>query len=109
MTIARTYVDTPVLMALVCPEPESERALRWLGSCQWQELLISPWTHAELAGALAVKQRLRQLSAAKAQQALEQGRSFLSNVPCADITLADFDAAAALCAPATSVDRKSVV
>ena len=36
MTIARTYVDTPVLMALVCPEPESERALRWLGSCQWQ-------------------------------------------------------------------------
>ena len=80
MTIARTYVDTPVLMALVCPEPESERALRWLGSCQWQELLISPWTHAELAGALAVKQRLRQLSAAKAQQALEQGRSLLSNV-----------------------------
>ncbi|RMX10668.1 PIN domain-containing protein [Vandammella animalimorsus] len=96
----RVYLDTSILMALLSKEPESERVLQWLGGRQWPELLVSPWVHAELASALAVKQRMRQLSPAKARHAWEEGRALLANIPSVDITPADFDTAATLCADA---------
>ena len=72
---------------------------------QWYErtpdaLIGSPWLHTELCSALSVKQRARQLSPAAARKAYAQGLEVLADTQGVDITPADFDTAAGLCADA---------
>ncbi|PAT37092.1 type II toxin-antitoxin system VapC family toxin [Vandammella animalimorsus] len=95
----RVYLDTSILMALVCKEPESERIMQWYERTP-DALISSPWLHTELCSALSVKQRARQLSPAAARKAYAQGLEVLADTQSVDITPADFDTAATLCADA---------
>ncbi len=95
----RVYLDTNILMALVCKEPESERVMQWYEHTP-DVLISSPWLHAELCSALSVKQRAQQISPAAARKAYAQGLEVLADTHSTDIAPADFDTAAKLCADA---------
>lgn len=67
------YLDTSALVALLTPEPSSARVIQWFAG-ETRPLFSADWCLAELASALAAKQRAKQLRAAqlrKAQQAFE--------------------------------------
>ena len=91
------YLDTNVLMALLCPEPESETALSWYLGTEQSDLVSSPWLRAELGSALAQKQRKRQLTVREMNTVHAQALRILSGMRCVDILSSDFDQAAALC------------
>ncbi len=50
------YLDTSMVVALLTPEPDSERALQWFEGCR-EPLISSDWLISETHGALVIKQR----------------------------------------------------
>lgn len=56
------YPDTSILVAALTSEPNGEQALVWLAE-HGDHLIISDWTIAEFASALALKQRTGRLRA----------------------------------------------
>jgi len=63
------YLDTSLLVALLCREPRSQDLLVWLAGNPDQEFAISHWTQVEFASALSVKLRTAQISEAEANAA----------------------------------------
>lgn len=96
------YLDTNVLMALLCPEPETDWVMGWLSRSDELELVSSPWCRTELASALAIKERTKQLSKKEVAIANQKGLAILASTRCESIQTADFDAAAALCSQSSS-------
>jgi predicted nucleic acid-binding protein len=56
------YVDTSVFVALVTMEPRHNDVRLWFGAQQPNVLHTSRWTKTELASALAIKVRTKQIS-----------------------------------------------
>jgi len=100
--VAHIYLDTSVLMALICPEPETECLLGWYRTGAHQRLIVTPWVRTELANAISIKQRSRQLNAQEASVALHTGRRLLLTAYAEPLLTEDFDLAADLCAQADS-------
>lgn len=96
------YLDTSVLMALICPEPETELLMGWYRTGTHQQLIVTPWVRAELASAISIKLRSRQLNAQEASVALHTGRRLLLTAHTEPVLTEDFDLAADLCAQADS-------
>jgi predicted nucleic acid-binding protein len=96
------YLDTSVLMALLCPEPETACVRLWFGRSDAADIVSSPWSRSELFSALSVKQRMRQLDQEKVIQARAKGLEILATTRCVDVVTADFDQAAAWCTDAAS-------
>ena len=96
------YLDTNVLMALLCPEPESEWVMGWFAKSDSLELVSSPWNRTELASALAIKRRTKQLGVKEVTAALAKGLAILDTTRCEMVETVDFDDAALLCAQATT-------
>lgn len=91
------YLDTNVLMALLCPEPETDWVIGWLAASDGLELVSSPWCRTELASALAIKERTKQLSKKEVAIASQKGLALLASTTCEQVETADFYEAAALC------------
>lgn len=96
------YLDTNVLMALLCPEPETDWVIGWLATSDGLELVSSPWCRTELASALAIKERTKQLRKKEVAIASQKGLAILASTRCEQIETADFYEAAALCSRAGS-------
>ncbi|TAG34219.1 MAG: PIN domain-containing protein [Polaromonas sp.] len=96
------YLDTNVLMALLCPEPETDGVIAWLATSDGLELVSSPWCRTELASALAIKERTKQLSKKEVAIASQKGLAILASTRCEPVESADFDDAAVLCSQVTS-------
>lgn len=92
------YLDTNVLLAMLCPEPETDWVLGWFAKSDGIELVSSPWSRTELASALAIKQRTKQLSKKEVELAGKKGLSILASTRCEQVETIDFDEAAILCA-----------
>ncbi|MDP2819025.1 MAG: type II toxin-antitoxin system VapC family toxin [Polaromonas sp.] len=92
------YLDTNVLMAMLCPEPETDQVLGWFARSDGIELVSCPWSRTELASALAIKQRTKQLSKKEVELAGQKGLSILASTRCELVETIDFDEAAVLCA-----------
>jgi uncharacterized protein len=60
------YVDTSVLVPLCVPEPKSALVSSWYAVCEGR-LVSSFWCVTELASALALKERTKQLTKREAQ------------------------------------------
>lgn len=58
------YLDSSIIVAALTAEEHTERAQRWLEERREQGLLLSAWTHVEVAAAFAAKQRAGQLKPA---------------------------------------------
>jgi predicted nucleic acid-binding protein len=65
------YLDTSVVVALLTPEPDSERALRWFEGCR-QPLISSDWLITETHSALGIKQRHHGLTPTARSAAVER-------------------------------------
>ncbi len=100
-----TYLDTSVLMALLCPEPETDWIFGWYRSSKNVSLLSAHWIRTELASALSIKQRSRQLNAQEAVLAWNAGQRILQTVKCVSVADEDFEAAAQLCRNVSSKMR----
>ena len=96
------YLDTNVLMALLCPEPETDWLIGWLAHSDGLEVVSSPWCRTELASALAIKERTKQLSKKEVAIAYQKGLAILASTRCESIETSDFDVAAALCSQSSS-------
>jgi uncharacterized protein len=94
---AMVYLDTNVLTALLCPEPETGAVLGWLAASDDLELVSSPLCRTELASALAIKERTKQLSKKQVALATQKGLAVLASTRCEQVETSDFDDAAALC------------
>lgn len=92
------YLDTNVLLAMLCPEPETDWVLGWFAKSDGIELVSSPWSRTELASALAIKQRTKQLSKKEVELAGQKGLSILASTRCEQVETIDFDEAAIWCA-----------
>ena len=92
------YLDTNVLMALLCPEPDTDWVIGWLAHSDGLELVSSPWCRTELASALAIKERTKQLSKKEVVLAGQKGLAILASTRCESVETSDFDDAAVLCA-----------
>ncbi|EAR21963.1 type II toxin-antitoxin system VapC family toxin [Nitrococcus mobilis] len=64
------YLDTSLLVAALTNEPRTLETQEWLAAQSPEELAISDWVVTEFSGALSVKVRTGQLSAAHRADAL---------------------------------------
>jgi predicted nucleic acid-binding protein len=64
------YPDTSLLVAALTAEEHTDRAQRWLSDHAAAGLVLSAWTHVEVAAALAAKLRAGQLEPPLADAAL---------------------------------------
>lgn len=93
----RIYLDTSVLMAMICPEPETDWVIGWYRQSHPATLVSTPWIRTELASALVIKRRSMQLSEAEVPLAWQAGQRILLTTVCEALVSADFDAAADFC------------
>lgn len=103
--LSTTYLDTSVLMALLCPEPETDWIFGWYRSSEKEPLLSAHWIRTELASALAIKQRSQQLKAQEAALAWVAGLRILQSVRCVSVQDEDFEEAAKYCSNISSKMR----
>lgn len=96
------YLDTSVLVGMLCPEPHTPALQRWYANSEGIELVSTPWNRTELASALAIKQRTRQLGAAEVSLASAKGKEVLATTRCVPLQATDFDEAATFCENAAS-------
>lgn len=73
------YPDTSVLIAAATREVFTDNALRLLERASAGELVASAWTRTELASALGVKQRSKQIDAAGRLRATKVLRDLLDD------------------------------
>lgn len=91
------YLDTNVLMGILCPEPQTALLQAWFSKSGADALACSPWCRTELGSALAMKQRTKQLGASEAAAAMKMGLQILSSTQCESFQDSDFDEAMQLC------------
>lgn len=95
-------------MAMLCPEPETDAILAWFGDTDradgihGAELVTCPWTRTELASALSIKQRTKQLKPKEVEMATSKGLMILAVTRVESVETIDFDEAAHLCAASAS-------
>jgi len=92
-----TYLDTSVLMALVCPESMSDWVKGWYAHSEDEIVLSSPWIHTELASAVAIKLRTKQMAPEEVPLALQAGKHVIQTTRCMPIQTEDFELAAEFC------------
>jgi uncharacterized protein len=92
-----TYLDTSVLMALVCPESMSDEVKGWYAHSEGEMVLSSPWIYTELASAVALKLRTQQMTAEEVPLALQAGKHVIQTTRCMPIQTEDFELAAEFC------------
>jgi uncharacterized protein len=93
----RTYVDTSVWIAMLTQEPNAEVVLSYLER-QQQHLLTAEWTRTELASALGIKARRKELTQAQATDMLEKFELWISaGLNIAAVQSDDFYIAAKMC------------
>jgi predicted nucleic acid-binding protein len=92
-----TYLDTSVLMALVCPELMSDYVKGWYARSEGEAVLTSPWIYTELASAVAIKLRTKQMAAEEVPLALQAGKHVIQTTRCVPIETEDFQLAAEFC------------
>jgi hypothetical protein len=93
------YLDTSVLVALVCREPDSDRFVAWVADRAADGISISNWTIVEVASSLSLKMRMRAMTAIDVEQAKATLAHLIqTEFELVNLSLADFDLAARLCA-----------
>ncbi|WP_054134112.1 type II toxin-antitoxin system VapC family toxin [Blastomonas sp. AAP25] len=93
------YLDTFVLVALLCREPRSEDVLTWLYRPETGPVAISKWTLVEFASALSLKLRTHSIAETDADRARAMLGDMLQNMLMAlPLTDRDFHDAAEFCA-----------
>lgn len=79
------YIDTSLLVGVLTHEGRTAELRGWFRRQSAEDLIISEWVGTELASALALKQRTRQIDAdqraAAAHMFSEMTMKFLSTVP----------------------------
>ena len=91
------YLDTSVLIALLCPEASTDQVMEWYAHSDHLDLVSSPWCRTELASALQVKWRTGQLRQTETTLALDKGLAVLAETRCEAVQGQDFDRAVQLC------------
>lgn len=90
------YVDTSVLVALIVPEPQSDAVARWYGRTR-ADLVSAAWCVTEVASALGIKQRTRQIDGQQAHDAWQRfERLITSDLVLLPMVAANFHRAASL-------------
>ena len=93
----RTYVDTSVWIAMLTQEANAEDVLSYLERKQ-QHLLTAEWTRTELASALGIKARRKELTQAQVSEVLEKFELWISaGLNVAPVQSDDFYIAAKMC------------
>ena len=92
-----SYCDTSLVVALLVAERHSDIAREWLGRQDAVSLAISGWVSAEVASALAQKQRMKSLSGQdRARTQRVWSTAFAARVTKVDVRPEDFERAATL-------------
>lgn len=93
----RTYVDSSVWIAMLAKEAGADALLSYLGNTD-QKLITAAWTRAELASALGIKARRKELTQALVSKMLEDFELWLpAGLSIAAVHNEDFLLAAKLC------------
>lgn len=93
------YLDTSVLVALLCREPKSEHLVGWLAERQTGGVAISHWSLVELASALSLKIRTGSITNLEADRADGMLKDLVgSTLQVLPVEGADFHKAATYCA-----------
>lgn len=89
------YIDTSALVPLLVLEPQTEAVMAWFARQAPGAVLISDWTHTEIASALALKLRTGHLTLDLRADALAAWKQLhTSSLPTLAIIPEHFDAAA---------------
>lgn len=90
------YLDTSLLVSALTSEATTPRVNMWLRAQAPGTLLISEWTHTEVASALALKLRTGELTLAKRADAIASFTDLArSSLPTLAVTGEHFEMAAA--------------
>lgn len=93
------YLDTSFLIAALVPEARSEEALGWLDRQQAGRLHVSDWVLTEMASALSLKVRMRDLAEGDRTIVEESWKQLLDDsLIIESVTAPDFAMAARFCA-----------
>jgi hypothetical protein len=93
------YLDTSVLVALLCREPRSEDVLLWLYKPDTGGVAISSWSLVEFSSALALKTRLGSIAETDADRARSMLNTMLEDTfQVVPLLEKDFHDAANMCA-----------
>lgn len=93
----RTYIDSSVWIAMLARESNANALLAYLGGTE-QQLLTAQWTRTELASALGIKARRRELTQAHVSVMLEDFELWIpAGLSIAAVHSEDFLLAAKLC------------
>ncbi len=92
-----TYVDTSVWMAMLTQEANAEDVLSYLER-KPQHLMTAEWTRTELASALGIKARRKELTQAQVSEVLEKFELWISTgLNVASVRSDDFYIASKMC------------
>lgn len=95
---ARVYVDTSVLVALVTTEARTGALKQWLRAHDRVPLVSADWCVPEVASALSIKVRSRQLDAELADEAWNEfGAACDGLLQLTPVAATDFSLAAQMC------------
>ncbi|MFN3473968.1 MAG: type II toxin-antitoxin system VapC family toxin [Blastomonas sp.] len=93
------YLDTSVLVALLCREPKSAEVVTWFYGLDAGGVAISQWSLVEFAGALSLKIRMRSIADSDAHMAKAMLNDMLEGMlQVLPLVGKDFDDAAGFCA-----------
>lgn len=90
--MALTYFDTSVVLSLHIPDIHTERVVSVVRSLRGG-FAVSPWTRAEIASALGIMVRRKDISATNAQAAFDDMHVFCDDAQMLAITAAAYDLA----------------
>jgi predicted nucleic acid-binding protein len=96
--VAKVYVDTSALVALVTPEARTGALQQWLRAHDQVHLVSADWCVPEVASALAIKVRTRQIDADLADEAWNEfGTACDGLLQLTPVAATDFSLAAQMC------------
>jgi uncharacterized protein len=100
---AKVYVDTSALVALVTTEPRSAALKQWLRDHGGASLISGDWCVPEVASALSIKVRSRQIDSGLADEAWNEfGAACDGLLQLTPVAATDFSLAAQMCRIAQS-------
>jgi uncharacterized protein len=99
----RYYIDTSVMVAAHCAEPETERVQNWLALHSPSDIVTSTWLLTETESALSIKERRGEITRLQHRQISGDIAVFSSRIGFIEVPIeADFLAAQKLCEVASS-------
>ncbi len=103
MAVVKCYVDTSILVAAHCSEPETGRVQSWLTARRPSDLVGCSWLLTEVASALSFKERRGEINKSRHHTISSDILAFLSQlVTMEPPTEKDFEVAATFCHNAAS-------